>query len=249
MFCYKCGKTLPDHSQFCSECGARMEDAPQYASAAVATGTLTPAYSDSKEMPGLYEKQPQQKTKSKAPLIILIVCGGCLLLALLAIACFWLIKSFVFDTKIETDPMEAEIATDWEQPFTVAPTAPIYGETEFWYEEEEPVTEPPATEEAPATTYNSYYSYPGDYIVEGSDSRYLTGADLRWMTKADAQMAINEIFARKGRLFKSAEIQAYFDSKSWYYGYISPEDFNESVFNSYEKYNLKFLAEYKDSLN
>ena len=43
-------------------------------------------------------------------------------------------------------------------------------------------------------------------------------------------IARNEIYARHGRKFNDSELQAYFNSKSWYKGTVNPEDFSTSVF-------------------
>ena len=56
----------------------------------------------------------------------------------------------------------------------------------------------------------------GDYIIADSSSRLLTEPDLQGLTKAQLELARNEIFARHGRAFKRADIQSYFESKSWY---------------------------------
>lgn len=48
--------------------------------------------------------------------------------------------------------------------------------------------------------------------------------------------------------FDSKELREYFNSKSWYHGTVNPEDFSESVFNSYEKKNIQFLAQREESM-
>lgn len=80
------------------------------------------------------------------------------------------------------------------------------------------------------------------YIVEGSDTRSLTPTEINSMDANTKQMAINEIYARHGRLFDTPEIQAYFNSKSWYKGTIPASQFDESVFNDYERMNIKLLT-------
>ena len=82
-----------------------------------------------------------------------------------------------------------------------------------------------------------------DYILPDSDKRYLTMADVEDLTLQEINYAKNEIYARHGRRFNSAELQNYFDSKSWYNGTISPGSFSSSVFNQYESKNAEFLSE------
>ena len=85
-----------------------------------------------------------------------------------------------------------------------------------------------------------------DYILPQSDSSYLTKSDLRGMSKTEVRYALNELYARHGRMFDDEELQAYFDSKEWYSGDIEPDDFSESVFNKYETANKDFIVEYME---
>jgi hypothetical protein len=85
------------------------------------------------------------------------------------------------------------------------------------------------------------------YVIEGSDSRYLTEEDLRDMSKGELRLARNEIYARHGRLFSSADLQDYFNSMNWYVGYIPVDQFDESVLNDCEKANLIFIKSVEDS--
>lgn len=84
-----------------------------------------------------------------------------------------------------------------------------------------------------------------NYILPDSDKRYLTYADIKFLSLSDIQLAINEIYARHGRIFNSPDVRAYFESKSWYHGTIAPESFSESVFNDYERKNIDFLSQYR----
>ena len=66
----------------------------------------------------------------------------------------------------------------------------------------------------------------GDYILEGSDSRYITEKEVENLSEAERRLAKNEIYARHGRMFDSADLQDYFESKSWYKGTVQPSDFD-----------------------
>ena len=48
------------------------------------------------------------------------------------------------------------------------------------------------------------------YIIPDSDSRYLTESELTDMSLQVLNYAKNEIYAREGRIFRSAELQTYF---------------------------------------
>ncbi len=92
-------------------------------------------------------------------------------------------------------------------------------------------------------------AYSDDYILEDSNSRYLQEPDYYWMDSTWAQLAINEIYARHGRIFKDKTLNDWFSSKSWYRGTVDASHFDENVFNAYEKENIRRLRAYQDSLN
>lgn len=84
-----------------------------------------------------------------------------------------------------------------------------------------------------------------EYLLPDSDSRYLTEEDLAGFTAEQCRIARNEIYARHGRRFEDPALQRYFDSLSWYDGTIEPADFNENVFNSYERANCSLIVDYE----
>ncbi len=87
-----------------------------------------------------------------------------------------------------------------------------------------------------------------EYIIYSSDSRYITKGELVGMSEWELKVARNEIYARHGRRFKDSDLQSYFDGKSWYYGHTDPKNFDESVFNKYEKANIKVITEYEEEM-
>jgi hypothetical protein len=80
-----------------------------------------------------------------------------------------------------------------------------------------------------------------DYLLPESNSRYLTEADLKNLTWEQSCLARNEIFARHGRIFKTPEIAAYFESKDWYDGRYS-----EVTLSSLETQNVNFIIAYEN---
>ena len=60
--------------------------------------------------------------------------------------------------------------------------------------------------------------------------------------------ARNEIFARHGRKFSDPTINAYFRSKSWYNPTIAAKDFDDSILNQYEIYNVKLITNYQSEM-
>lgn len=91
-----------------------------------------------------------------------------------------------------------------------------------------------------------------DYIIAGSDSRYITDEELKPLTQQEIQLARNEIFARHGRKFNSDWIRRYFEEKSWYVPEYEPEYFDNNLmnaeFNEYEKENIKCIRKYEEKM-
>lgn len=84
-----------------------------------------------------------------------------------------------------------------------------------------------------------------DYILADSDSRYYTKAELRLLGAEGLYYARNEIYARHGRGFVNADLQTYFNQKSWYAFRYSPESFDAmpSPLNDYEKKNAELMLD------
>lgn len=80
-----------------------------------------------------------------------------------------------------------------------------------------------------------------DYILPQSSTQILTEADLSGLSAQQLLLARNEIYARHGRKFKDAQIQEYFDSKSWYNGTVEAENFDPAVLSDIERTNISFI--------
>lgn len=80
------------------------------------------------------------------------------------------------------------------------------------------------------------------YILPDSDSRKLKKSDLAGMTAQQLSYAKNEIYARHGRIFKSSELQDYFNEKDWY---EKNDDFKDEDLSKKEAENTKFIAAYQ----
>ena len=83
---------------------------------------------------------------------------------------------------------------------------------------------------------------PNGYILPDSDSRKLKKSDLAGMTAQQLSYAKNEIYARHGRVFKSSELQDYFNEKNWY---EENDDFKDEDLSKKEAENTKFIAAYQ----
>lgn len=80
------------------------------------------------------------------------------------------------------------------------------------------------------------------YILPDSDSRKLKKSDLAGMTAQQLSYAKNEIYARHGRVFKSSELQDYFNEKDWY---EENDDFKDEDLSKKEAENTEFIAAYQ----
>lgn len=78
-----------------------------------------------------------------------------------------------------------------------------------------------------------------EYIIPDSDREYIQSSDLTKLTDEELTLARNEIYARRGRIFKNAEIREYFMSQSWYTGTIEPDEFSEDMLSNLEKSNVQ----------
>ncbi len=105
---------------------------------------------------------------------------------------------------------------------------------------EAPATEAPATE-APTEQENS--AVDNSYLFANSDSAYLSKSDVSSLSREELNLAINEIYARRGRIFSDPALSSYFKSKSWYDPKYNAEEFSANVtFNSYEQANLQLMV-------
>ncbi len=84
-----------------------------------------------------------------------------------------------------------------------------------------------------------------DYIFADSSIRLLEDQELEGYDANTLSLARNEIYARHGRRFNDEGLQAYFDSKPWYRGTVTPEDFDEAVLSEIEKANIEKIASYE----
>ena len=85
----------------------------------------------------------------------------------------------------------------------------------------------------------------GDYILPESNTRYYSEEEINQLTDREVLFALNEIYARKGRIFTGEEFRRYFESKSWYKGTIPAEEFDANQnerFNEYERANISLLV-------
>ena len=81
---------------------------------------------------------------------------------------------------------------------------------------------------------------PLEFILS-SDQREYTIDELKDYPEDIIYLALNEIYARHGYIFKNEDLQNYFMGQVWYTPSVEGEKFSDEVFNDYEKENLKVL--------
>jgi len=96
---------------------------------------------------------------------------------------------------------------------------------------------------SPLFTANASENSSEQYLIPGSESRYITESELGGMTPQILRYARNEIFAKHGRIFNSPELSGYFSLMPWYKGTIPVDQFDDSVFNDFEKKNIDLISE------
>ena len=100
----------------------------------------------------------------------------------------------------------------------------------------------PATQEQPQAAGAAS----SEYILPDSNTRYLSDSEAAALGAEKLQLAINEIYARHGRVFTNADNSAYFSSKSWYQPVQGKTDAQiEAEFNEYEKANVDLMNKYR----
>ena len=77
-----------------------------------------------------------------------------------------------------------------------------------------------------------------------SDQRYISESELYGMSEDAVQKAINDIYARNGRIFNTQKFQNYYDNQTWYVAKSKDDDVVRSYMNDYEISNIDLMREY-----
>lgn len=87
-----------------------------------------------------------------------------------------------------------------------------------------------------------------NYILPGSDSRYISKSELEALSADQIRLARNELYARHGRIFQDESLSTYFNSLDWYEPTIEGDDFEESMLNEYELANRDLIVAYEEEM-
>lgn len=84
-----------------------------------------------------------------------------------------------------------------------------------------------------------------EFIFPQSDTTSITPSALEGKNAIECRIARNEIYARHGRKFNDEGLQGYFETCSWYNGFIEADNFSEDMLNETERTNLQTISEYE----
>ncbi|WP_302955443.1 YARHG domain-containing protein [[Clostridium] scindens] len=88
------------------------------------------------------------------------------------------------------------------------------------------------------------------YIFPDSDKKYLSEEEIRSVEADKLRIGRNEIYARHGRIFDSADLNEYFSAQPWYNGTIPADEFDSKVtLNDFEKKNAELIKKVEDEVN
>lgn len=76
-----------------------------------------------------------------------------------------------------------------------------------------------------------------------TDKKYYTKEEFESEPMLVIHLAKNEIYARHGYIFKNPDLYNYFMGCIWYSPTCDSTDFDDSIFNKYEKANLEILSD------
>ncbi len=85
---------------------------------------------------------------------------------------------------------------------------------------------------------------PGD--MELFENKLITDQMLRGLSLHELRLLRNEIYARHGRIFKTAWIQQYFSGQPWY---DPKEDFKDEEISGSDKTNIETIVKYENTLH
>jgi hypothetical protein len=96
--------------------------------------------------------------------------------------------------------------------------------------------------------FMTFYT-PGMETFGDCSSRYLTGSDLKDLTHEEMILIRNEIFARRGYIFRQEELQEIFYCMDWYVPTYDDTTFSFDMFSDYDETNLELINMYEEILS
>mgnify|MGYP000018368440 CR=1 FL=1 len=236
----QCGNLLSNEDKFCTYCGAKMPKDIKFCTScgkAFKSATAPMNTTDSVEDKRIEQNEKNNEKTSIKPKKN----KKGLLLGIVGITVVIILILYFIGRGTDTDLNPNNTEGTLEKNSLYNSTQEI--ETIFEEQSSEMIMET----ESMTESENSFET--SEYILPDSNTRYLTEGDVEGLSKDEIRIAINEIYARHGRMFQTEDLNAYFSSKSWYEPKYSAEEFSaieSSIMNDYEKKNIEFLAEVRD---
>ncbi len=253
MFCPSCGRKIKDDAAFCPNCGSAVErpdssedgTAPEDLEIDAALKSLDEIkHTTAKPLANpirtatpvgvapARRNYSMQRTDSRISQIIVAVLGALTIAVLL----FVVLPRYVQPSSPSTPAVVDE--DEGAQSSPIGDIPPI---------EELSAQDAPGREEA-VIAFDAYdHSDEGGFILADSDTHAYTVEELEAMhlSAQDLEIARNEIYARHGRGFNDAELQAYFDAQEWYEQTYTPEEFDaqSGLLNSTEQANVNVIGQ------
>ncbi len=229
MFCPNCGAENEDDAKFCNVCGASLEEAEEKIQGEAEYDIPITEANSIQNFEDISTDNGKSASSVISPEMIVIGIMGVIIIIGVIIGGVILFNA---------GRTNGELISENE--VTSETTGLLQMEEEDIEENEEESAVEEAKEDVEEAKENAEEENV-DYLVPDAADRNYTAGELAGFTKEQLRLARNEIYARHGRRFKDAELQAYFDSKPWYNGTIQPDDFDESVFNQFEKDNISLI--------
>ena len=114
---------------------------------------------------------------------------------------------------------------------------------------DEPVSEPADQQTDESADEPASEPAETDYIFPNSGTTELTREEVQGHTKEELRIARNEIYARHGAIFGVDDLDAYFQSKSWYTPTLSISELLDTVeLSMVEENNISLISEIESGM-
>ena len=199
--------------------------------------------------PPVYNDMDEEPKKEKSP-VALIVTISCILVILLGALFFalWFMNQDDGDSdRKDRERSSQQQSSEGQGTGNKQPagsgdvTAPVTEET---MDETQPTeeTEPEQVTISKSNMFIDDYYDAASYVLDGTDTRFFSRAELTGMTRNQLYLAQQEIYARYGCTFPdNGDLDEFFRAKSWYTPDSPASNFNKSRFSETERVNLLLL--------
>ncbi len=260
MICDKCRREIPDGMNFCTQCGARVTAKTEEQGGSTKTEVLetsvepsanqvVPAMSavpSARRMPSKTSQSTSRRERT-----LLVVASVATTLALVAGIALVVVVFDPFNTSNNTQDETLVQGSDSDDQLDADQDSSEEDATDVVDSDAQGLADSSSvvSGELEENTSESGGSLEddendGDYVLPDSATHLYTTEELSDLSDWDLYIARNEIFARRGRMFKKDELQSYFDGQEWYEPRYTPEEFDsqvESLLNDIERANVSTI--------